>query len=185
MVLKEKQLEVLDFFTRERKKIAGYIRSRVTGINEMDVEDLIQDILVNLFTKIDLTIQVENLTAYVYRSIQNRIIDLLRKGKKTVSLEDVTSGSQGRALNELLFDPKCDLDNQYIEVETNEKLYAALANLEPKQRAVWIATELEGYSFRELSFIWKQPVGTLLSRKHRAVQALKTALVDLRPEIKK
>jgi DNA-directed RNA polymerase specialized sigma24 family protein len=44
---------------------------------------------------------------------------------------------------------------------------------------VWIATEIDGYTFRELSKEWGLPMGTLLVRKHRAVAALQKELRDL------
>lgn len=54
----------------------------------------------------------------------------------------------------------------------------ALDVLDPKQRAVFLATELDGKSFKELSALWDEPIGTLLSRKSRAVKALKKMLND-------
>jgi DNA-directed RNA polymerase specialized sigma24 family protein len=41
-----------------------------------------------------------------------------------------------------------------------------------------IATELKGKSFRDLSEEWGEPIGTLLSRKSRAVKTLKKLLED-------
>ena len=52
----------------------------------------------------------------------------------------------------------------------------AIGKLEPRQRAVLIATELKGKSFRDLSEEWGEPMGTLLSRKSRAVKNLKSML---------
>jgi RNA polymerase sigma factor (sigma-70 family) len=53
------------------------------------------------------------------------------------------------------------------------RLTEAIGKLEPRQRAILIATELKGESFRELSEAWGEPIGTLLSRKSRAVKALR------------
>ena len=53
------------------------------------------------------------------------------------------------------------------------RLTEAIGKLEPRQRAVFIATELKEKSFRELSEAWGEPIGTLLSRKSRAVKALR------------
>jgi DNA-directed RNA polymerase specialized sigma24 family protein len=39
-----------------------------------------------------------------------------------------------------------------------------------------LATELEGRSFKDLAEEWQTPIGTLLARKHRAVQALRESL---------
>jgi RNA polymerase sigma factor (sigma-70 family) len=69
------------------------------------------------------------------------------------------------------------------EIEASEirgRLVEALDALEPNQRAIWVATELDGYSFRELSKEWGVPVGTLLARKHRANAALQKELQDFK-----
>jgi DNA-directed RNA polymerase specialized sigma24 family protein len=51
-------------------------------------------------------------------------------------------------------------------------LERALAELTPNQRAVFLAHEFEGRSFRELSAETGVSVNALLSRKHEAVKRL-------------
>jgi len=70
---------------------------------------------------------------------------------------------------------------QEERVERMHRLTDAIGKLEPRQRAVLIATELKGKSFRELAEEWNEPIGTLLSRKSRAVKALRQMLEE--PEI--
>ena len=67
--------------------------------------------------------------------------------------------------------------------ELAQRLSNAIDQLEPKQRAVFIATEFDGKTFKELSERWSEPIGTLLSRKSRAMKALQNALVDLDPKL--
>jgi RNA polymerase sigma factor, sigma-70 family len=180
MALKKRQNEIVNFFTTEREHLHGYVRSRLTDISEMDIEDLLQDLFINLFNKADISLHIENLAAYVYRSIQNRIIDYLRKKQKTLSLDDMITNTEGRTITDTLFDPNSNVENQFTRQELRQKLYEAVNHLEPKQRAVWIATEIEEYSFNELSLRWDEPIGTLLSRKHRAVKNLQAALAEFR-----
>ena len=61
-----------------------------------------------------------------------------------------------------------------------ENLAAAWLARSPDHRAVLIATELKGKSFRELSEEWDEPMGTLLSRKSRAVKTLRKLLEEER-----
>ena len=180
MGLIERQTEIVNFFTRERERLHRYVRSRFNDMSEMDIEDLLQDLLLNLFNKADISLHVENLTAYIYRSVQNRIIDYLRKKNKTTSLDEFITHTEDKTLGNLLFDPQSDVEKEFSQRELREKLYEAVNSLKPKQRAVWVATEVENYSFRELSIHWDEPMGTLLSRKHRAVQALQEALKEYR-----
>jgi RNA polymerase sigma factor (sigma-70 family) len=60
-----------------------------------------------------------------------------------------------------------------------ERIEAAIDRLGDDERAVFLATELEGRKFRELAAEWDTPVGTLLARKHRAVVRLRAALADI------
>ena len=53
--------------------------------------------------------------------------------------------------------------------------------LNPQERAVWLATEVDGLSFRKLAARWGEPTGTLLSRKSRATAKLRKQLADLHP----
>jgi RNA polymerase sigma factor (sigma-70 family) len=57
-----------------------------------------------------------------------------------------------------------------------EKLESALAELPPEQRDVFVAQELEGASFKELSARWGVGVSTLLSRKRYAILHLRRRL---------
>ena len=61
-------------------------------------------------------------------------------------------------------------------------LDAALDELPPEQRTVFIAHELEGRSFKELSEASGIPVNTLLSRKHYAVLHLRKRLKSIYEE---
>ncbi|MBV8496084.1 MAG: sigma-70 family RNA polymerase sigma factor, partial [Gammaproteobacteria bacterium] len=56
------------------------------------------------------------------------------------------------------------------------EIAAALDDLPPDQRAVFIAHELEGVSFRELAARSGENVNTLLARKHYAMRVLRTRL---------
>jgi len=57
-----------------------------------------------------------------------------------------------------------------------EQLDAAMEELPENQRAVFIAHELEGISFKELSAATGVAVNTLISRKHYAVLHLRRRL---------
>ncbi len=51
-------------------------------------------------------------------------------------------------------------------------MFDTIEELRPDQQDIIIATELEGYTFEELSNEMEVPIGTLLSRKHRAIAKL-------------
>ena len=63
------------------------------------------------------------------------------------------------------------------------ELEHALAELTPNQRAVFLAHEFEGRSFRELSAETGLSVNALLSRKHEAVKRLRRRLQTIYDEL--
>ncbi len=182
-VLMEKatrQSELAAFFAREYQNMVRYLRRRTRDLNTMEIEDVISDLMVGLFDRVDLTAGVEDLAAYVYRALGHRLLDWLRKRRRTVPLDGHGAGD-GQTVSDL---PAMtgDAESEAAVREVRRRLLEALGSLPPKQRAVWIATEIEGYAFRELSAIWNEPLGTLLARKHHAMEALREALGDLRDQ---
>lgn len=164
----ETKKKIIDFFQRERGKLLGYIRRKALDLSQMDAEDIVSDVLLNIFNKADFVAHIENLTAYIYRSIANKIVDYRRKNRSTISLEQ----------SENITDFTHNIDRVLQQRDLAERLYDAINKLEPKQRAVWIATEIQGRNFKELAAMWNEPIGTLLSRKSRATKALQASLKD-------
>jgi RNA polymerase sigma factor (sigma-70 family) len=170
---------LMDFFRSEKGRILHYIRSNIRDAADRDAEDILQDVMLYILESADPAKPIENISAYIYRSIRNRIIDFYRKQKKTVSLDEKEYGDDSPALSEILADVRYDTHNEIEKREIMERIYNALDNLPAEQKAVWAAIELEDWHYEELSAIWEEPVGTLLARKHRASMALRKKLSDL------
>ncbi|MGB8694658.1 MAG: sigma factor-like helix-turn-helix DNA-binding protein, partial [Steroidobacteraceae bacterium] len=71
----------------------------------------------------------------------------------------------------------------YVREVLAEELMAALAELPAEQRAVFIAHELEGRSFKSLAADSGVGLSTLLGRKHAAVRYLRQRLQDIHSEL--
>ncbi len=167
------------FFSDQYRKLVRYFQN-YSDLSDMEAEDIVSDLMADLFEKVDILDPVENLSAYIYRSIRNKANDYLRRRKKTVSFDDSVSEEADHPAKESIREPRYDMTAELEASEIRRRLVLALDALEPNQRAVWIATELDGYSFSELSQEWGVPIGTLLSRKHRANAALQKELQDLK-----
>ncbi|MBR9971796.1 RNA polymerase sigma factor [Magnetospirillum sulfuroxidans] len=152
--------------TRERDKITRLVRARLGRFSELDAEDVVSDAVLRLLERADLLAEVENLTAYLFRAVGNSLTDLLRRHRRT---EELSPDQEDRA-------PGPDQNAQHQQ--WRDLLEAALAQLSLAEREVWVAVEVEGYTFRELAEQWGQPIGTLLSRKNRAEKTLKRLLAD-------
>jgi len=159
--------KLTDFFRRERVRLVRYVRSLIEDAGDRDAEDIVQDVMLSIFDKADVTIPIENLAAYVYQSLRNRVVDIFRKKQDVVSLEE--------AIAEAGCDPACQVERR----ELIECIFNVMDLLPPEQRDVLIATEFEGRSYRELCEEWNVPMGTLLARKSRALNKIKQELIGL------
>ena len=74
-------------------------------------------------------------------------------------------------------DPEAADSRQALtQAETALTLRAALATLDPEHREVLILHEVQGFKYREIATILSCPVGTVKSRVHYAMAALRAAL---------
>ncbi len=171
------RLEIGRFFIEKYERLVRYFQSSYSDLSEMEAEDIVSDMMADLLERSEVLARVENASAYIFRSIRNRVIDYLRRRKRTVPL-DGEEGADPR--HAVIPEPSYDMSAELEALEIRDRLIEALDALDPDQRAVWIATELDGRTFRELSDEWGTPMGTLLARKHRANAALQKALQDLK-----
>jgi len=162
------------FFSKEYKKLVNYVRKNMEErFFEASAEDIIQDVALSLISKLDVNAQIENFAAYMYRSLKNKIIDGNRKSTNEVPLENYSTNEWLKTLP----------DDSHVE-ETNlrsnnyELLYKAISQLKPYEQELIKATEFEGRTFEELSEEWNEPIGTLLSRKHRSMAKLNRILTE-------
>ncbi len=172
--------EVSRFFIEKYQKLVKYFQASYSDLSEMEVEDVVSDLMTELFEKSEIMGRIENASAYIFQSIRNKANDYLRRKKKTVSLEGSLPDREDNSPRETIPEPSYDMTAELEATEIRDRLLQALDELAPNQRAIWIATELEGHSFHELSEEWEVPIGTLLARKHRANAALQKALQDFK-----
>jgi len=170
---KELQKKSLDkFFRQEYQKLVSFVRKNIEDrFFEASPEDIVQDVVLGLISKLELDTQIVNLTAYIYQSVKNKIIDIRKKKQRNVSLENFTDRKNGNYLLNTIRDETLDEEKDYSDIEP-ELLQQAISQLRPDEQAVIIATGFEQRTYEELSEEWDVPVGTLLSRKHRALSKL-------------
>lgn len=155
---------------RERSRLGDFIRRRVRDTAE--AEDILQDVLFEFYLTAD---AVEQVGAWLFRVARNRIIDRARK-KKEEPLP-IADDEDGRSwLEENLPDPFAGPDAAYARSVLLGSIQGALQTLPPEQRDVFVAHEIEGLSFADMSAQWHVPQNTLLARKRHAVLALRARL---------
>ena len=166
------------FFTRDGEKLIRFVKNRARRISQMDAEDIVADVMLSLVSHLETNGPVENIAAYAYRAVRNKIVDYERKSSKETSLDGMADEDGELPLLNLIAAQNEEPFAKEERVERMHRLTDAIGRLEPRQRAILIATELKGKTFRELAEEWGEPIGTLLSRKSRAVKTLRKLLED-------
>jgi RNA polymerase sigma factor (sigma-70 family) len=90
---------------------------------------------------------------------------------------------EDEGIEDLLPSADAGPDAVYVRSLLWEELEQALAELPKEQRAVFIAHEIEGRSFKELAAETGVSVNTLLARKRYAVLHLRERLKDINEEM--
>jgi len=167
------------FLKKENRKLIGYINSylddRLYGI---EAEDILQEVALNLYSRGDISVQVGNIAAYIYRAVRNKIIDLYRKKKVTVSMERLSNHQNVNELLNTMNETEQEEPLIYQNETMQQKLMLAIEKLNPAERELIRKTDYEDYTFQELADEWGIPIGTLLARRHRALGKLRKMLQD-------
>jgi RNA polymerase sigma factor (sigma-70 family) len=160
----ERDDEISQVVDREQSRLRRFIRLRVP--DPRDAEDILQDVFYELLEANRLLMPIDHVTGWLFRVARNRIIDLFRKKRpdEELLLEDLLPASDAGP------------DAVYARNVLLQALKAALDELPAEHRAVFVAHEIDGQSFREMAAETGINVNTLLSRKRYAVLHLRVRL---------
>jgi RNA polymerase sigma factor (sigma-70 family) len=168
---------------RERGRLRNFIRRRVP--DEADAEDVLQDVFYELIEAYRSMKPIEQVGAWLYRVARNRIIDRFRKKKPeplSAPVDPDAEDGKSLSLEELLPSPDEGPGADYARSILFEELEAALDELPEEQREVFIAHEIQGINFKEISAETGVSISALLSRKHYAVLHLRRRLQSIYDE---
>lgn len=167
---------VATYFREHYLALLAYVRSLIADAAARDGEDIVQDVALAILSRTDVAVPIERLSAYIYRALRNRVIDELRRPAQVLSLESEVAAGSGLTLADVLPDLRSDPAAALERAEVWHCLYEAIDALPLEQKAVIIATEIQGRPFRELAEAWSVPIGTLLARKSRGLKAMRARL---------
>ena len=176
IAMNEQDRRISEVVAEEGSRLRNFIRRRVP--NPADVEDIVQEVFYELVEANRLLMPIEHVTAWLFLVARNRITDLFRRKKPETFSGAAIEDEEGELLNieDLLPSPEAGPEAAYVRNIVFDELARALEELPREQREVFVAHELEGRSFKELSEETGVGVNTLLSRKHYAVMYLRERL---------
>jgi RNA polymerase sigma factor (sigma-70 family) len=182
---REQDQRISEVVKREQSRLRNFIRRRVP--DPEDAEDVLQDVFYKLVEANRLLMPIDHITGWLFRVARNRIIDLFRKKKPERLRDTVVADDDDELLQLEDLLPAADAGPEalYARNVLLDELELAIEELPEAQRAVFVAHELEGRSFKELAAATGVSVNTLLSRKRYAVLHLRKRLQEIYDEFTK
>lgn len=180
----DQEQDITDTVLRERSKLGNFIRRRVG--DQTDADDILQDVFQEFVEAYRLPEPIEQVSAWLFRVARNRIIDRFRKKKEQTIAEiddpDQIDGDGVYRLDLVLPAQDAGPEAVYARSVLLKELQLALDELPENQRYVFVAHELDGFSFKEMATQTGVAVNTLLARKRYAVLYLRSRLQTIYDE---
>jgi RNA polymerase sigma factor (sigma-70 family) len=174
----EQNQKISAIVCRESGRLRNFIRKRVAS--KSDAEDILQDVFYKLVKTHRLMRPIEeHHRAWLYRVARNRIIDCHRK-KSPVAFSNfraaVAEDGELLSIEDCLASPDAGPETTCARSLLFEELSDALEELPKGQRDSFVANEIEGRSFKQMSAETGVSETALRLRKHYAVAHLRQGL---------
>jgi RNA polymerase sigma factor (sigma-70 family) len=182
----DQERRIAEVIEQQRSRLRNFIRKRVS--DERDAEDILQDAFYEFVEAFRLLKRIERIGPWLFQVARNRIIDLYRRKKPEISTNQLMEASDEGGLIELqdlLPSPDAGPEALYARGVLLDELDAALHELPEEQSQVFIAHQIHGRSFKDISADTGIGVNTLILRKHYAVLHLRRRLQSIYREFKK
>lgn len=132
-----------------------------------DAEDVTQTVFLNALLKLRSYDPRYRFFSWVYRMTVNESLNLIKRRKQTVALEDTPGLSvRGAAADQM--------------TEAEDRVGKALRGLDPDDRAVVVLRHFVSFSYAEIADVLEIPVKTVKSRLFTARERLREALREPR-----
>jgi RNA polymerase sigma-70 factor (ECF subfamily) len=150
-------------------------RSLILTQNEFDADDLLQETVFKTITKLNLFKEGSNFTAWALRIMYNTFVSNYRRNKYRHTALTLDKSGEIEALKvheNATLELTYQLQSYAVECELGDEILEALSDLPEQQRSVIYLCDIYGLSYKEIQEAVNAPGGTVMSRIHRAREAL-------------
>jgi len=146
--------------------------------NEDDANDLVQETYMKAYRFFDSYEKGTNAKAWLFRILKNSFINDFRKKSKQPAKVDYQEVETFYNSEDTPQNHTVDLRVESVQDMMGDEITNALNSLAVDFRSIIILSDLEGFTYEELSKILDIPIGTVRSRLHRARNLLKEKLKE-------
>lgn len=144
-----------------------------------DALDVAQDALLRFFTKLGRFKSEHPVKPWLLAIVRNRAHDLLRR-RKVRRAEPIESDED--TYRPELIDHTASPELDFERRELKERLWKALAEIPDAQREILVLRDYQDLSYTEIANVLGVPLGTVMSRLHRARATLRQRLAGERTD---
>ncbi|HET9481891.1 MAG TPA: sigma-70 family RNA polymerase sigma factor [Candidatus Polarisedimenticolia bacterium] len=148
-----------------------------------EAEDLVQETLLRAFRFYDSFEPGTNFKAWLFKILKNSFINRYRKeqlepdmvhfGAIEEGLERIVDSTLGGSQS-----PPPDPERLFMDGLVDDEIEAAIRELPPEYRMVLIMAVVEEMSYKEIAAAISCPIGTVMSRLHRARRLMQSRLLE-------
>ncbi|MDD4412777.1 MAG: RNA polymerase sigma factor [Patescibacteria group bacterium] len=156
---------------RYKLKFFHYVR-RISGVNDDDAEDLVQDIFIKIYLNINDFDETQKFSSWAYAIARNLVISNYRKRKVRpenykINLDDDLMQNIASEIN---------IEKEFDQLALKDYVVQVMTQMPEKYREVLILKYFEEKNYQEISDIIKKPIGTVGSMINKAKKELTKSL---------
>ena len=162
------------------REAIGYLDTLYRGALRLtrdpaQAEDLVQDTYVRAL-RYQASYQTgTNMKAWLFAIMRNLFWDRFKGGRP----DDVSLDGDGEfALYDTLKDPSAMPEAEVLDRIAADEVVTAVEKLPELHREVVLLVDVEGFSYKDAAEVLRVPIGTVMSRLHRARRQLQKSLYD-------
>ena len=144
--------------------------------NREDALDVAQDSLLRFFVNLHRFDHRRPIAPWLRRIVHNGVIDLHRRKRVRRADSLDSSGPEGSPME--VEDPKVDTAKAVQLKQRQEVVWSCLRYLGKSQREIVVLRDYQDLSYKEIADALEVPMGTVMSRLHRARHELRSRVFD-------
>jgi RNA polymerase sigma-70 factor (ECF subfamily) len=139
--------------------------------NQHDAEDVVQESFIKAFRAVD-RVRAEDARAWLLAIVRHTALNHIQRGRPKAEVPWNTNVPEP-------VDDEAGPETKLLECERRNRIRSAIQRLPTEFREAIVLREIEGLPYKEIAWVLKIPIGTVMSRLSRARALL---MQELTPE---